>query len=81
MQLISTVQIGKNGMTENTVETIRNHFKNRKNVRVVFLKSSTRNKKKLKEDVEGIVDNLGKNYTFRILGFTAFIKKWRKPKR
>ncbi len=81
MQLISTIQVGKKGVSENLVETLKNHFKNHQNVKVVFLKSSTRNKRKLKKQAEDLINSLGKNYTYRILGYTIFIKKWRKTKR
>ena len=81
MQLVSSVQVGKKGISDNLVETLKSHFKNHQNVKVVFLKSSIRDKKKLKKQAEEIVDELGKNYTYRVLGFTVFIKKWRKAKR
>ena len=35
----------------------------------------------LKKEAEKIVSKLGNNYTYRIIGFTVFIKKWRKPMR
>ena len=81
MQLISSVQIGKKGVSENLIETLKSHFKNHQNVKVVFLKGSARDKKKVKKEAEDIVKELGKNYTYRILGFTIFIKKWRQAKR
>ena len=81
MQLVSSVQVGKKGISDNLVETLKSHFKNHQNVKVVFLKNSIRDKKKLKKQAEEIVDELGKNYTYRVLGFTVFIKKWRKAKR
>jgi len=81
MQPISSVQVGKKGVSENLIETLQSHFKKHQNVKVVFLKSSIRDRKKLKKQAENIVNELGKNYTYRILGFTVFIKKWRKAKR
>lgn len=81
MELITTIQIGKKGISETTVETVQNHFKNHKNVKLVFLKSSFRDRKKIKKVAEEVTNELGKNYTYRILGFTVFIKKWRKPVR
>lgn len=81
MQLISTVQIGKNGISENTIETIKSHFKNHQNVKVVLLKNSKRDRNKIKKTADNILNQLGKNYTYRIVGFTIFIKKWRKPQR
>jgi len=81
MQLITTVQIGKKKITDTTVETLKSHFKTHKNVKLVFLKSSFRDRQKLKKATEEIIEELGKNYTYRILGFTVFIKKWRKDVR
>ena len=81
MEPISSVQIGKKGVSENLIETLTTHFKTHQNVKVVFLKNSIRDKKKVKKQAEEIVKELGKNYTYRVLGFTVFIKKWRKDKR
>ena len=81
MRLITTIHIGKNGVSDNLVETLKSHFKNHINVKVVLLKSFSRDKSKIKKTAEEIVDSLGNNYTYRILGFTIFIKKWRKPMR
>ncbi|MFA5020065.1 MAG: YhbY family RNA-binding protein [Candidatus Pacearchaeota archaeon] len=81
MQLISSIQVGKNGVSANLIETLKTHFKNHQNVKVVFLKNSVRDRKKIKKEAEKIVEELGKNYTYRILGFTIFIKKWRKNMR
>ena len=81
MEPISSVQIGKRGVSDNLIETLRTHFVNHQNVKVVFLKNFARDKKKVKKAAEEIVDELGKNYTYRVLGFTVFIKKWRKDKR
>ena len=81
MQLISSVQVGKKGVTDNLIETLKSHFKTHTNVKLVFLKSSVRDRKKLKKQAEEIIETLGKNYTYRILGYTVFIKKWRKPQR
>jgi len=81
MQLISTIQVGKRGISENLIETLKLHFKTHQNVKVVFLKTSIRDKRKIKKTAEDLVEELGKNYTYRIIGFTVFIKKWRKAKR
>lgn len=81
MQLISSIQIGKNGVTENLIETLKSHFKNHQNVKVSVLKNATRDRKKIKQMAEQILDELGDNYSYRILGFTIIIKKWRKSMR
>lgn len=78
MQLISTMQVGKNGITENLIETLKNHFKNHMNVKVSVLKSATRDRKEIEKIAEELIDKLGNNYTFRVIGFTIVLKKWRK---
>jgi len=77
----SLMQLGKNGITDNFIETLKNHFKTRKNVKISVLKSAGHDKEKVKEYNKKILDALGKNYTSRIVGFSIFIKKWRKPVR
>ncbi|HLD97962.1 MAG TPA: YhbY family RNA-binding protein [Candidatus Nanoarchaeia archaeon] len=81
MKNINSFQIGKNGISENLIESLKSNFKNHQNIKIVFLKNFSRDKEKIKQSTENIVDNLGRNYTYRIIGFTAFIKKWRKPMR
>ena len=81
MQLVSSVQVGKNGVSDNLVGTLKNYFKNHQNVKVVFLKSATRDRQMIKKNAEEILASLGNNYTYRIIGFTVIIKKWRKAQR
>ncbi len=81
MRLISSIQVGKNGLSDNLIENLKTHFKNHQNVKVVFLKNSGRNKAKIKKSAEDMINELGPNYTYRVIGFTVFVKKWRKPKR
>ena len=78
--LQSTMQIGKNGLTPRFFETIKIHFKKRTSVKVVLLKSAGHTKENTKEIAEKIQAELGKNYTYKIVGFTIFLKKWRKEK-
>ncbi|MEM4625335.1 MAG: hypothetical protein QXJ28_01010 [Candidatus Pacearchaeota archaeon] len=77
---LATFQVGKSGVSENLINSIKLNFKNSLNVRVVFLKSFSRDKDKIRSAAEEIVSYLGSNYTFKIVGFTIFIKKWRKSK-
>ena len=78
---VSSVQIGKNGVSNNLIETLKSHFKNHQNVKVVFLKNSIRDKNKIRKHAEEILEKLGKNYSYRIIGFTVFIKRWRRDQR
>ncbi|MDD5699757.1 MAG: YhbY family RNA-binding protein [Candidatus Nanoarchaeia archaeon] len=75
------MQLGKNGITENFIETLKNNFKSHNNVRISVLKSAGHERSKIKEMGEGIAGKLGENYTAKIIGFTIIIRKWRKPVR
>ena len=78
MPKIGRVQLGKNGITENFIEILRNFFISHENVKISVLKSATRDKNELKEISMEIVDKLGKNYTAKTIGYTIVVKKWRK---
>jgi len=77
----SQIQLGKNKVTEKFIETLKGHFKNHEGVKVSVLKSATRDKKEMEKIMGEILHNLGKNYTAKRLGFTIFLKKWRRDMR
>lgn len=78
---VANLQLGKNGLTENFIETVRSHFKKHDSVKISVLKGAGHEKAKIKGYSEEILEALGKNYTCRIIGFTISLKKWRKPMR
>jgi len=78
---IPTIQLGKQGITENFIETLKNYFKKNTNVKISVLKSHCRDKKELKKISDEIIEKIGKNYTAKEIGFTIALKKWRKSKR
>ncbi len=81
MASLTKIQLGKNGITDNFISTLENHFKKYNNVKVSVLKSCCRDKKELKEMSNEIIEKLGKHYTAKTIGYTIAIKKWRKPVR
>ncbi len=84
MKTIGKIQIGKQGITENFIKTLKSYFKNHQNVRVYALKSSLPEegrKERVKKYSEEILAELGKNYTSKIIGFTIIVKKWRREVR
>jgi len=81
MAIIRNLQLDKQGVTENFLETLENNFKACQNVKVVVLKSARQDKGDVKLHAEKILNKLGKNFTARIVGFTICLKKWRKPMR
>ena len=78
MRKVGNIQIGKQGITDNFIETLKNHFKKSENVKISVLKNATRNKNEINKFSEEILDKLGRKYTSRIIGFTIVVKKWRK---
>lgn len=78
---LTEVQLGKNGVTEGFIETLKNRFERYKDVRVSVLKSAGHEKEKVRKYSDEILNKLGKNYTSRIIGFKIVIKKWRKSMR
>ena len=81
MERIGLMQLGKQGLTENFIGSLKHHFDNHKNVKVSVLKSAGHDKAKVKEYSEKLLEKLGANYTAKVVGFTIFFKKWRKAKR
>ena len=75
------MQLGKNGITDNFIKTLKNGFTFHENVRISVLKSAGRRKEKIKEYEEEILNKMGNRYTARRIGFTIVVKKWRKPVR
>ena len=71
-------QLGKNGVTEGFINSLRNDFKKHVSIRISVLKSAGHEKGKVKKYSEEILDKLGKNYTSKIIGFVIVVRKWRK---
>jgi len=81
MTIQSHVQLGKSGVTENFIKTLQDHFRKHDMVKVSVLKNAGREREKIHGFAEEILKILGKNYTAKTIGFTIFLKKWRKPVR
>jgi RNA-binding protein YhbY len=79
MPVIREVQLGKNGITENFIASLKNQFNNCNNVKVAVLPSLCRDKSELKKLEQELLNKLGKNYTARSVGYKINLKKWRKP--
>ena len=81
MIILGRIQLGKNGLTENFMNTLKNHFKKHNVIKISVLKSCCRDRGELKKISEEILESLGKKYRIRIIGYTIIIKKLRKPAR
>ena len=56
----SHIQLGKNGITENFIETLKDHFKNHENVKISVLKSAGHSKEAVRKYNEEILEKLVK---------------------
>ena len=75
------INIGKNGLKEGILTVLENAFKTRESVRVSVLKAAGHTRENVKNIAEQIINSLGKNYDYTIIGFTIVIRKYRKPRR
>jgi len=74
------IQLGKRGLTPTFLEDIKKRFENNKvnNIKISVLRSARENREDMKKYAEEILNFLGNKYTYKILGFSIFFKKWRK---
>ena len=77
------MQIGKNGLSDEFIDSLKLAFKNTENIRIHLLKSSTRDRQEVKEIAEKIISELGEKgkYTHKIIGFTIALRKWRRARK
>lgn len=78
---ITILQVGKQGLTGNIIQAVRDAFNTHENVKLSMLRTATRSKQEAREIAEKICQQLGRKYTYRVMGYTIFIKEWRKPRR
>ena len=81
----TTIQLGKQGITDNFINSLQNQFKSKDSVRISVLKSARSEGKEGKKEVkvycDEILERLGNHYTAKIIGFRIILKKWRKEVR
>ncbi len=77
---IKELQLGKKGITQNFIETLKTYFSDVRTVKISVLPSARESKEDIKKYANEILTFLGPNYTARCIGFTISIKKWRKQK-
>ena len=74
------VQLGKKGLTPEFLESLKKRFETRgvKNVKIKVLASARESRDEVKIYSEEILKYLGNKFSSRIIGFSIFVKKWRK---
>jgi RNA-binding protein YhbY len=78
MKQIKRLQMGKNGLSEAFIEQLKSIFKNEEVIKVSILKSACRDKKDAEVIAENLVDALGKNYIYKLVGYVLTVRKFRK---
>jgi len=83
MNNLIKLQIGKKGLTQNFIEQVRNIFDKTKTkfLKISLLKSARKDKEDAKDIGEGLVRALGQDFTYKLIGYTLSLRKWRKIKR
>lgn len=79
----SEIQLGKKGITSKFLKDLKQRFEKYQNktIKIHVLKSARENKQDVKKHAEQIKDFLGEKFTYKIIGFSIFLKKWRKARR
>ena len=78
--MIKEMQLGKNGVTENFIETLKTYFNSVRTVKISVLSSARESKADVKKYADEILKRLGEYYTVKVIGFTITVKKWRKAR-
>ena len=80
MKQVKKLQIGKNGLTQGFIEQIKKIFEDKGTefIKVSILKSCCRNKEEAEKIGEKLIGELGKNYTYRLVGYVLSVRKWKK---
>lgn len=82
--MIVHYQMGKAGLTDNFIQTVRSGFVNHKIAKIALLKTSTRDKEQMKKMAEEICKKLEDDkskYVYKVIGFTMVISKFRNKKK
>ena len=77
------IQLGKKGITLEFIKDIENRLEKHRNItlKVSVLKSiRLEGKADVKKYADELVEKLGEKYTVKTLGFSIFLRKWRKAR-
>lgn len=72
------LQIGKNGLTDAFVEQVRRLSQDKERMKITILKSACRDKAEAKAMCDELVEKLGKNYTYRLIGYVCTLLRFRR---
>jgi len=74
------IQLGKKGLTDEFILDIEKRLEKHRNasLKINVLKSAREVREDVKKYAEEIKARLGDKFTYKILGFSIFLRKWRK---
>ncbi len=76
---VVTFQLGKQGLSQGTIELLKKTFKNHELIKISVLKSCTRDRNEIKTISEKICSELekseNKRFSSRIIGFTINLRR------
>ena len=78
---VQKLQIGKNGVTDAFAEQVRTVLPKGQLIKINILKSACRDKKQADVMALELVDKLGKEYTYKLIGYVLTVKRYRKDMR
>ncbi len=78
--MIREIQLGKNGITQNFLNTLKTYFDRVRTVKVSVLPAARESKEDVKKYSVELLKKMGVHYTAKIIGFTITLKKWRKAR-
>ena len=78
--MIREMQIGKNGITENFIQSLNGQFEKVRTVKISVLRSARENQDDVKKLSNELLEKLGTHYTAKVIGFKIVLKKWRKER-
>ena len=81
MKQIKRLQMGKNGLTPAFVTQVKSIFEKETLVKISILKSACRDKSDAKKIGEDLVNELGKKYDYKLVGYVLTVIKYRKDQR
>lgn len=75
MSFESKFQIGKKGISEETIQSLSQDLKTHNKIRISVLRSADRDKNKVKEIAKEIMQKVNYDCNYKIIGFTIILKK------
>lgn len=78
MKPIKRLQLGKKGLSESFIGHVRKVFEKEKLLKISILKSATRSSAEAEEIGKELINKLGRNYSYKRVGFVLTVMKFRK---